>query len=350
MGEGAAERFGERRFVEVGEVLAEVIGVAGAGEDDVDAGLVGAESVGGFGECGGVGLLEDEGEGVFGVVDLACVEFAGVDEVADGLAEGVGVGEGAADGEHVEGAGAWAEVACVCGGVDGAAGGLVEEVEADHDDVEGGGGECGLEHVVGEVLGEHLADAEEAELALVAEFVEFGDEGVEAVAEFVGERSVEEIDVDVVGAEAAEGLFEGGAELGGLEHGSGVAAEAPVFVGEGGCDAEGARAADAFLGAEDESVSWAALDGAADGVFGAVGLGGVDEVDAEVEGEADEFGGVGFVASGAEAETRWSAAAESGDRDVEGGAAERGAAHGHGCGEAAGWVRAGEVMRRGFWR
>src|SRR5262249_31722681 len=66
-----------------------------------------------------------------------------------------------------------------------------------------------------------------------------------------------------------------------------------------------------------------AFDRLADDVLGVVGRGGVEEIDAHVQGLADKYHGFGPVLPGAEPQPAEAAAAEAGDGDLEPGSAER---------------------------
>jgi len=115
--------------------------------------------------------------------------------------------------------------------------------------------------------------ADVADLALADEVGE-GAEGLLDVG--VGARPVDLVEVDVVGLEAAQGVFDGADD------------PAPRAALPVGVVAHGA----VELGGEDDVVA-ASLDGFSDDLFGfasGVDVGGVDEVDAGVEGGVDDAG------------------------------------------------------------
>ena len=138
---GRQRRAGERR-----EVGVEVVGVARAGEDDVDARLVAAKAVGGVGQ--GWGLCQQEvGKGV----EVGGVELPFFDERSGECAQVVGVAKRFSDSEHD------LDADILRDGLreDVGAGSLVEQIEADHQDIPEVVGQGLLEHGVFEVLVEH---------------------------------------------------------------------------------------------------------------------------------------------------------------------------------------------------
>ena len=81
------------------------------------------------------------------------------------------------------------------------------------------------------------------------------------------------------------------------------------------------------LGGDDDAVARAALDGLADDAFGLVGVGGVEEVDAEVERLAHQRDRLRLAEAGAQADAAVAAAAEARDADLQARPAERGVVH-----------------------
>jgi hypothetical protein len=67
--------------------------------------------------------------------------------------------------------------------------------------------------------------------------------------------------------------------------------------------------------------------GAPERRFGAAGGGGIEQVDAEIEGGMDDADCMVFVLAGAEPQPAETAAAEPGNADLEPGAPERGVIH-----------------------
>src|ERR1043165_6894855 len=115
------------------------------------------------------------------------------------------------------------------------------------------------------------------------------------------------VDVDVIGAHAREALLDAAARLAG-----GILRVVERKF---------------FLGRDDDLVARHALERAADDAFGAVDFRGVEEVDAEVEGAADDIRALLFGGAVAHAEAARPAAAEPGDGDLETGSPERDVIH-----------------------
>ena len=80
------------------------------------------------------------------------------------------------------------------------AGGLVEQIEADHQDIPQVVGEGLLEHGVFEVFVEHLAETDKAYFALLLRFLQCGVDVVGEIGVVLGHDAVEIVEVDVVGA------------------------------------------------------------------------------------------------------------------------------------------------------
>src|ERR1700738_114417 len=74
---------------------------------------------------------------------------------------------------------------------------------------------------------------------------------------------------------------------------------------------------DPGLGGEDDALTRNAFDRLADDRLGAVHRGGVEEIDAQVQGLADEGDGFGVALAGAQAEPAEPTAGETGDTDGE---------------------------------
>src|SRR5258708_4110332 len=74
---------------------------------------------------------------------------------------------------------------------------------------------------------------------------------------------------------------------------------------------------DPGLGGDDDALTRNAFDRLADDRLGAVHRGGVEEIDAQVQGLADEGDGFGRALAGAKAEPAEPAAAKTGDADGE---------------------------------
>src|SRR3984893_7279763 len=79
---------------------------------------------------------------------------------------------------------------------------------------------------------------------------------------------------------------------------------------------------DPGLGGDDDALARDTLDRLADDRLGAVDRGGVEEIDAQVQGLTDKGDGFGRALAGAEPEPAEAAAAETGDTDLETGPAE----------------------------
>ena len=80
------------------------------------------------------------------------------------------------------------------------AGGLVEQIEADHQDIPQVVGKGLLEHGVFKVLVEHFAEADKAYFALLLRLLQCGIDVVDEIGVVLGHDAVEIVEVDVVGA------------------------------------------------------------------------------------------------------------------------------------------------------
>ena len=80
------------------------------------------------------------------------------------------------------------------------AGGLVEQIEADHQDIPQIVGQSLLEHGVFEVLVEHLAETDKAYFALLLRLLQRGVNVVDEIGVVLGHDAVEIVEVDVVSA------------------------------------------------------------------------------------------------------------------------------------------------------
>lgn len=192
--EAVARGWRQRRTGERREVGGEVVGVARAGEDHVAAWLVAAKAVGGVGQ--GRGFCQQEvGKGG----EVGGVELPFGDEGIGEWAQVIGVAKCLSNGEHdldadVLRAGLREDVG---------AGSLVEQIEADHQDIPQVVGQGLLEHGVFEVFVEHLAEADEAYFALLLRLLQRGIDVVDEIGVVLGDDAVEVVEVDVVGAQAA---------------------------------------------------------------------------------------------------------------------------------------------------
>ena len=81
------------------------------------------------------------------------------------------------------------------------------------------------------------------------------------------------------------------------------------------------------LGGDDDAVARAALDGLADDALGLVGVGRIEEVDAEIERLAHQRHRLHLAQAGAEADAAVAAAAQARDADLQARLAERGVLH-----------------------
>lgn len=191
--EAVARRSRQRWTSERREVGGEVVGIARAGEDHVDARLVAAKAVGRVGQGWGLGQQEVGKGGEVGGVELPFC-----DERVGEWAQVGGVSKGLSNGEHDLDA----DVLRAGLREDGGAGGLVEQIEADHQDIPQVVGEGLLEHGVFEVFVEHLAEADEAYFALPLRLLQRGVEVVDEIGVVLGHDAVEVVEVDVVGTQA----------------------------------------------------------------------------------------------------------------------------------------------------
>ena len=155
------------------------------------------------------------------------------------------------------------------------------------------------QHLLFRIVGARLGDADMAHLAL---FLELHQRGRQHVAMMVvGRRSdgVEMEDVDVVEAEPPQSRLDAAGHVS-----AGVA-----------------RLEDG-LGRDHQLVAVVGPDGGADDLLGAIGLGGVEEIDAEIDGRAHDRHAVVDAGAAAEAQAAVAAAAEAGDADREAGFSE----------------------------
>ena len=119
------------------------------------------------------------------------------DERVGESAQVVGVAKRLADGEHD------LDADILRDGLreDVGAGGLVEQIEADHQDIPQVVGQSLLEHGVFEVFVEHLAEADKAYFALLLRLLQRGVNVVDEIGVVLGHDAVEIVEVDVVGAQ-----------------------------------------------------------------------------------------------------------------------------------------------------
>ena len=185
---------------------------------------------------------------------------------------------------------------------------LVQHVEGQHHHLEGRlVAQRPLQHLVRRIARAGLGDGEVAQLALLLLAQQGRHELGDGVVVLRRRQPVQVEQVDVVGAEPAQRGVEA------RDHGVGR-------LGRAGCR-------DVGLGRDDELITRAALDGLADDLLGAVRLGRVDQIDAEVEGFAHQRDGLRSGEAGALADAAVAAAAEPGDADFQAGAAEGGVLH-----------------------
>ena len=126
-------------------------------------------------------------------------------------------------------------------------------------------------------------------------------------------HAVQVEDVHMIGSEPAQRALEALGQLGGGD-------QRPV-------------AARGLALVETNTSSRRPRDPLAHRLLGAIGAGGVDEADAEVEGVANNAGGVMRIRAPGHAQAAVSAAAEAGDTDLSVGAAETDGLHGGGSPE-----------------
>ncbi len=151
---------GRRERIDIG---LEMRGVTRAGQHDIHARLVAAEAIGGIDQRSGVRLVQDEAERVVHV-DVPRIKLAEIDQFLKRRHQLFRSTEGTADSEHdLHG-----YILRHGLGKDGFACGLVQNVETDHDHIPQIIGQGKAQHLMGRVLAEHLGDADEANLALVA--------------------------------------------------------------------------------------------------------------------------------------------------------------------------------------
>ena len=163
------------------------------------------------------------------------------------------------------------------------------------------------DHLVIGVARRGLGDAEVAQLPLLLFAQQGRRDDVERVVVAGRRHPVQLVDVDVVGGELLERAVERGD--GALRCRAGLA------------DAE------RRLGADHHLLARHASERPAEHRLGAVGGGGVEQIDPEIEGGADDADGVRLAVAGAEPQAAEAAAAEPGDADPEPGAPERGVIH-----------------------
>src|SRR6185437_3279926 len=156
------------------------------------------------------------------------------------------------------------------------------------------------QHLLFRIVGPGLRDADVAYLALFLELHEGRREHVAMVV--VGRRidGVEMEDVDVVEAEPLQSRLDA----------------ARYLLGR-------AARAEKGLGRDHQLVPVIGPDRGADDLLGAVGLGGVEEIYAEIDGRADHRHALIDAGAAAATEPAVAAAAEAGDADPEAGVSER---------------------------
>ncbi len=262
---------------------------------DADEGGPGEEPLDGeLGHGGAVGVLdvaeffdffEAVGEPVF-VAEFAVV-VEGLIGLVDVLEDAGGVGDAGDDAAAILFGGDFAEFA---------SGVLFEHVE---DGLHGGAGGPLLESddaFVAPADGGSEGDAPVADFSRLGELVHGGEEFVGHVGEF---EVVGLVEIDVVGLQALEGFFEG--------EGDEACGEIlfAFFVGASGAGAAGGAGVGvevvAELGGEDEIGAAGVFDGGDQHGFGAavtVGVTGVEEVDAEIDGEVLKSDAFGFIGGG----------------------------------------------------
>ena len=159
-----------------------------------------------------------------------------------------------------------------------------------------------LQHAVLGILGRGLGDAEMAELAPRLLFQQCRRDYLACLLVCLRHYTVQLEDIDIVGAEAAQRVVK--ARNGALGGAPTLATRNPG------------------LGGDQDIIARDMLDRLADDLFGAIGRGGVEQIDAHVQRLADEGDGLGRALAGAEPEPAEPATAETGDADPELGAAE----------------------------
>ena len=118
--------------------------------------------------------------------------------------------EGAADGEHDK----HADVLLDGGLKDGLARGLIEQVKADHDDIPDAVGDGAFQHLMLEIAAPVFGDADEADFPFVAQVLHKGRNLAQVIVVLRGAQAVQVIDIDIVGAEAAQAVVQASAQLG----------------------------------------------------------------------------------------------------------------------------------------
>ena len=184
---------------------------------------------------------------------------------------------------------------------------LAHQVERHHRDVPDPVGDGAQQHLVFEIVGRGLGDAEEAELS---PFLLLQQRRCDHVAHIVvagGRHGVELEHIDAVDAEFAQRVVEAGDDA--LRRIALAAAE------------------HRRLGGDHHPIARHALDRLADHALGVIGRGGVEQVHAVVESRMDDRDGAGLGAAGVQPQPAETAAAEAGDADLEFRPAQRGVFH-----------------------
>ena len=183
------------------------------------------------------------------------------------------------------------------------AGALVHHVEAHHEDLPDVILHGELEHLVGVILDRVLGDADVPDLALGLLLQQRGHDLLDRVLVLVRVHAVQIEHVDGVGAHQAQRVVQAGDHL---------LRRPPLAAAMHEC-----------LGGDHDRLAGNRLERLSDHALGAVGGGGVDEVDAEVHGLVDEPGAFILGFAGLHAQPAETAGAQAGHADLEAGPAQR---------------------------
>ena len=176
---------------------------------------------------------------------------------------------------------------------------LVHQAVGQHGDLPGRFLDRPCEHLLFRIVGARLGDADMAHLALLLELDESGRQDIAMMVVGGWRDGVEMEDVHVVESEAPQRrLHLAGHRLAGIA-----------------CVEDG-------LGRDHQLGAVMGPGGGADDLLGAIGLGGVEEIDAEIDGRAHDRHAVVEARATAQAQAAVAAATEPGDADREAGISE----------------------------
>ena len=258
--------------------------VAGAEQHDIDAGFMAHIAIRRIGQAGGTAWIDEEAERVR-IVGQRLRHLALRCQILHRLGHAVGAGEDAAHREHQQ----RADAVLQRRGEHSLAGVLAHQVERDHHDVPDLVRDGAQQHLVFEIVGRGLGDAEETEFALFLLLQQGRRDHVMHVVVAGGRHRVELKDVDAVDAEFVQRVVEAGDDT----------FRRPAF----------AAADDGGFGSDHDAIARHGPDCLADHTLGVVGRGGVEQVDAMVERGMDDRDCAGLGAAGVQPQPAETAAA-----------------------------------------